>query len=118
MTVNRTATQAGKRYEKDLLNYLRARGHETERLRLSGSEDEGDLVMNTGWGRYIIEAKRCKRTDLAGWVKEAQVEMRNYVEHRSGLLLNPTWVVIHHARGKNISQSYVTTTLEEWLGKQ
>ena len=117
MTVNRYATQAGKKFETDLMRYLRGAGHETERLRLSGSEDEGDLVMNTGWGRYIIEAKRCKKMDLSGWVKEAEVERNNYVNHRSGLILNAAFVVIHHARGKNISKSYVTTTLEEWLGR-
>lgn len=114
--VNKYATQAGKKYETDLMKFLRGEGKETERLRLTGKEDEGDLVMNTVWGRYIIEAKRCKSLDLSGWVRQAEVERNNYVQHRSGLLLNASFVVIHHARGKNIRKSYVTTTLEEWLG--
>lgn len=118
MTVNKTATRAGKQYETDLMKYLRSKGKEVERLRLSGSEDEGDLVMNTLWGRYIIEAKRCRTIDLSGWCKEAEVEMNNYQRHRLPQILNPAWVVVHHARGKHIGKSYVTTTLDHWLGVQ
>lgn len=117
MTVNRYATQAGKRYETELMNYLRAAGHDVERLRLTGAEDEGDLLMRTPFNRYVIEAKRRKGLDLAGWVKEAQVERLNYMKHRGILGMEaPTFVVIHYARSKGVGGSYVTTTLDEWLG--
>lgn len=121
MTVNRYATQAGKRYEKDLWTFLTERGYETERLRLAGKEDEGDLWVKSGDGKRvcIIEAKRTKALDLAGWIKEAHTERLNYATHRKiqGFAPNfPGFVVIHYAKGKGIENSYVTTTLNEWLG--
>ena len=123
MTVSKYATQAGKRYETELLGYLREFGHDVERLRLTGKEDEGDLLFRPYWqtarvthgpGRYVIEAKRTKSLDLAGWVKEAQVEAEHYAKHRD-LLTPPGFLVVHKARNKSLGQSYVTTTLEEWL---
>ena len=117
MTVNRTATQAGKRYEKEILDYLREKGLDVERLRLSGSQDEGDLAVRQR-GFWVIEAKRTRGLDLAGWVKEAQVERDNFALHRGimqGHVLYPRCMVVHKAKGKGVGQSYVTTTLEEWL---
>lgn len=118
MTVNRTATAAGKRYERDLLVHFREQGFDAERLRLTGKEDEGDHLLRAPLGnRYVVEAKREKGFNLAGWVKEAQTERDNYAEHRGLCVPSIGFVVVHAARGKNISQSYVTTTLEEWLGR-
>jgi len=121
MSVNRYATQAGKKFERDLMVFLRERGYETERLRLAGAEDEGDLVVlsDDGKRRFVIEAKREKGFHLAGWVKEAQAERLNYAKHRGIAGSNPRFpgfVVVHHARGKNIGESYVTMTLNEFLG--
>jgi hypothetical protein len=115
VTVNRYATQAGKKYEADLMKYLREQGCDVERLRLTGVEDEGDLLLRGGRVRFVIEAKREKGFNLAGWVKEAQTERENYDKHRGYSLFSSEFVVVHHARGKNIGQSYVTTTLDEWL---
>ena len=109
------AQAAGKRFESLLTSHMRDLGWDVERLRLTGVEDEGDVLLRAPSGRTVIEAKREKGFKLAGWVKEAQVERDNYANHRS---LDPTgvgFVVVHYARGKNISQSYVTTTLEQWL---
>lgn len=115
MTVNRTATQAGKKYERDLLNYFRSHGYDVERLRLAGKEDEGDLVVRSIGepDRWIIEAKREKGFNLAGWIKEAEVEANNYADHRT--LYRPPFVVVHAARGKGIGDSYVTTKLSEFV---
>lgn len=120
MTVNRYATQAGKAYETELMRYMREQRFDVERLRLSGAEDEGDLVVKPGGAirAYIIEAKRTKALDLAGWVKEAQVERENYKNHRGLMSLDPVgFVVVHKAKGKGVGQSYVTTTLDEWLSR-
>lgn len=115
MSVNRYATQAGKAFERELMVYLRDQRYDVERLRLAGAEDEGDLLLNMGvYGRYVIEAKRTKSLDLAGWVKEAEVERDNYIKHRNGNT-DANFVVVHKARGKGIGKSYVTTTLDEWL---
>ena len=107
--------QAGKRYESELMKYMREQGWDVERLRLTGTEDEGDLLLRSGDDRHVIEAKRTKSLDLAGWVKEAQVERANYANHRGIQVPTVGFVVVHYARGKGIGQSYVTTTLDEWL---
>jgi Holliday junction resolvase len=114
MSVNQNAARAGRYYETEIMQYLREKGYDVEKLRLTGTEDEGDLLLRTG-NRFVIEAKRTKSLDLAGWVKEAQVERLNYMRHRNISELNaPGFVVIHKARGKGIGGSYVTTTLDEW----
>lgn len=120
MTVSRYATQAGKKYETDLMKHLREKGLDVERLRLTGEEDEGDLLVRlpnpfADSCRLVIEAKRTKAMDLGGWVKEAEVERRNYTHHRSIPISEAGFVVVHYRRQHNISQSYVTTTLEEYL---
>lgn len=120
MTVNRYATQAGKKYETDLMKLLRGDGYDVERLRLTGAEDEGDLLLRLPADgapahRFVIEAKRRKGFNLAEWVKEAQVERDNYATHREYPASRVGFAVVHYARGKNIRHSYVTTTLEEWL---
>ena len=86
MTVNRYATQAGKKYETDLMKHLREQGYDVERLRLTGAEDEGDLLIRFEEGlvhRAVLEAKRRKTMDLGGWIKEAIAERENYVKHRN-----------------------------------
>ena len=115
MTVNRYATQAGKKYETDLMKYLREQGLDVERLRLTGAEDEGDLLVRVNQLRYVIEAKRRKGMDLGGWINEAQVERDHYVAHRDMDPAEVGFVVVHYARNKGLGGSYVTTTLDEWL---
>jgi hypothetical protein len=117
MTVNRNATAAGKKFESDLVKFLRVEnGLDAERLHLSGAEDEGDILLRASdQTRFVIEAKRTKGFFLADWVKQAQTERDNYVVHRGITHTGTGFVVVHYARGKGISQSYVTTTLEEWL---
>lgn len=119
MAVNKYATAAGRRYQRDVMKWLREQGYDAENLVLTGAEDEGDiLVRHPRIGgnliRFVIEAKREKGFHLADWVKQAKVEADNYAKHRE-LLTPPGFLVVHAARGKGIAQSYVTTTLEEWL---
>lgn len=115
MTVNHYATRAGKAFEGELLRYAREQGIDIERLRLTGEEDEGDLLVRGAHARHVIEAKRVKQLDLAGWIAEATRERDNYDKHRGYSLVPTRFVVVHKARGKGIGQSYVTTTLDEWL---
>ena len=121
MTVNQYASRAGKKFESDLMKHLREKDYDVERLRLTGAEDEGDLLLRASEiignvpHRFVIEAKRRKGFNLAGWVAEARIERDNYADHRMLRRDDIGFVVVHYARGKNLSQSYVTTTLEEWL---
>ena len=121
MTVNRYATQAGRKYQRDVMRYLRdERGLDAENLVLTGAEDEGDVILKW-WERdtlhrTVIEAKREKGFHLASWVKQAEVERDNYVKHRNvSDLFFTNFAVVHYRRQHGIGQSYVTTTLDEWL---
>jgi hypothetical protein len=122
MSVNRYATAAGRRYQRDVMKYLRdVCGLDAELLHLAGAEDEGDILLRLDYGkaelgtdRFVIEAKREKGFHLAEWVGQAEVEADNYAKHR-GLPYRPRFVVVHARRNHGIHKSYVTTPLEEWL---
>lgn len=123
MAVNRYATAAGRRFQRDLMKYLRdARGHDCELLALTGAEDEGDVLLRVpdhhplmlgADRRVVIEAKREKGFHLAQWMNEAEVEAHNYGKHRG--IETPNFVVIHARRNFPIGKAYVTTSLDEWL---
>lgn len=115
MTSIKYASAAGKKYETDLMKFFRSNSLDVERLRLTGEEDEGDLLLRFDTGeRLVVEAKRRKAMDLGGWLQEAEVEAKNYAKHR-GIPTPVGFVVVHYRRQHGLSQSYVTTTLEEYL---
>jgi len=135
VTVNRYATAAGKKFQRDVMKYLRdERGLDAENLVLTGAEDEGDIILrwapintvprladNTGpdgQARMVIEAKREKGFHLADWVKQAEVERDNYAKHRYLKPAEVGFVVVHARRQHGIPKAYVTTTLDEWLRGQ
>jgi Holliday junction resolvase len=104
----------GSRFEKELLDYFRLMQYDVERLRQTGTQDEGDLVLTNDIGkRYIIEAKNVAKMDLAGWVKEGEEEVANYMAHRQVFYAN--FAVVHKRRGKGAHHAYVTMPLYEWL---
>ncbi len=53
-------------------------GAVAERLRLSGAEDEGDLVVIVAGETYIFELKNTKKLNLKEFWDEAQKEADNY----------------------------------------
>lgn len=120
MPVNRYATQAGKKYQRDLMKYLREQGLDAENLRETGVEDEGDValrILNTmfpGERRFVLEAKREKGFKLGPWLGEAVTERDHYDRHR-GLETPSGFVVVHARRNYPIGRSFVTTELDEWL---
>ena len=103
----------GREYEIGLVKYLRSKGYDTERLRLNGAEDEGDIVVKIGGIPYIIEAKNVRQTNLSGWVNEAEVEAANYAAHREIEL--PYFFVAHKRKRHPICNSYVTVPLWQYL---
>lgn len=121
MTVSQYASRAGKAYETNLMKYMRSETIDVERLRLTGAEDEGDLLVRTVWeprtntDRYVMEAKRRKSMDLGGWLREAELERDQYAAHRNIEPDRVGFVVVHYARNKGLGGSYVTTTLDEWM---
>lgn len=103
----------GATFELDLLRYLRAEGYDTERLRLAGKQDEGDLVLKMGGTPYILEAKATKVNNLTDFVRQARDEATNYARAR-GILPAPFAAVIKK-RQAPISEAFVVIPLSEWL---
>ena len=90
------SNQRGSAFERELMKYLREDlKQDVERLRLSGKEDEGDLLIRESTGdRLVIEAK-------------------NYAEHRG--IYQPDFAVVHKRRGKGAAEAYVTMPLREYM---
>lgn len=105
----------GKQWERDLRGYWRERELDTEALRTTGTEDEGDLLLRLGlqWSdRFVIEAKNWGKLNLSGWVQEAEVEAKNYAAHRG--IEVPHFAVAVKRRGHGVAKGYVVTTVEEY----
>lgn len=106
----------GAQWEIDLMNGLREEGFNAERLRLAGTEDEGDLVVREDDGKYlVIEAKNAK-LEPGVFLGEAQVEGENFAKHRGLDLDDVESIVIVKRRGKNWRKALVLTTVEAYLG--
>ena len=104
--------QRGTAWETGLVKYLREQGLDAERLRQTGKNDEGDIALRVD-SRYILEAKATARINLAGWIAEAELEADNYGKHRG--IETPGFVVAYKRRNHSTGQSYIITTLDEWL---
>ena len=80
---------------------------DAHRLGEQGVYDKGDIWLPRA-RRYVVECKNEKRTDLAGWAKEAQVEATNAGK--------PFWVIAHKRVGQATPYpQWITTTLYQWL---
>ena len=107
--------RAGARFELDLLNGFRDAGFPTERLRLAGKHDEGDLVVDFEGQAVVVEAK-AGVMHPADFVRQAALERDNYAKARG---LNPAvveGVAVVKARGKSWRVAYVLTTVREFFG--
>lgn len=110
----------GSRFENEAMKWLREQGYDVERLRLTGKEDEGDLLIRRDVPglkvtRFVLEAKNVSRMSLATWVQEAEVEGLNYADHRGLNYDDVHWAVVHKRKGKGVAKSYVTLPLDEFL---
>lgn len=103
----------GSLFERDLLAYLRNEGYDAERLRLAGKDDEGDLVLKIGGLAFVLEAKNEKKMNLAGYVREAEVEAKNYARSRKLPWVN--FAALVKKRNAGIGEAYVVVPLHEWL---
>jgi hypothetical protein len=65
----------GSSAERAVVDYLRAHGFPHAERRLAGSsKDRGDIAGMPG---VVVEVKNCERTNLAGWLAEAEVGQAN-----------------------------------------
>jgi len=100
--------------ELEVVDFLRKRGHDTERLRLAGALDEGDVVTKIGGLPFVIEVKNVGKLNLSGWVKEAAIERDHYIQARG--IPDAHFLVVHKRRGFSSPEHwYVTMPLWQWL---
>jgi hypothetical protein len=91
----------GTAWETALCRFLAESGFpHVERRALAGTSDRGDIAGIPGW---VIEAKNCRKVELAAWVDEAALEQAN-----DGAEFSAVW---HHRVGKAAPEAgYVTMT--------
>ncbi|MFF3249755.1 hypothetical protein ACFYWP_01825 [Actinacidiphila glaucinigra] len=113
---NRRNKRKGADWESELRDGLRGDGFDIESLRLAGAEDEGDMVVREGDGRYlVIEAKNAK-FEPGVFIGEAIAERENFAKHRGLDLDDVEAIVVVKRRGKNWRQAFVLTTVEDYFG--
>jgi len=110
MTRNRqSAKAAGSAAERAVADYLAAalEDDRIDRRVKHGSKDRGDIGgVRIHGQRLVIEVKNHVRTDIAGWIAEAQIEAGND-DALAG-------VVVHKRRGTtNVGRWYVAMTVDE-----
>lgn len=106
----------GAKFESDVVNYLRDRGFEAERLRLSGKQDEGDVTLRDKVGvAAVLELKAGKNIRPRFWYDEEAVpEAKNFATRRS-MIEAPMPTLVMKSHGKSIGKALVTISLEHYL---
>lgn len=114
MSTGAANRRRGTQFETDLVKHFRSKGMDTERLRLSGKEDEGDIVVRIGRDqRVVVEAKSGKNIrPRFWWNEEAVPEARNYTKRRSLLNEEVTPALVMKEHNKAIGKSLVTIDLD------
>lgn len=86
----------------------------SERLRLSGSSDEGDLWFYADQRYFVVEAKNEKGFKPGPWMQEAVLERDNWMKRRnkSGRAIP---LVIAKRRQSNVSKAFVIIQLDELM---
>jgi hypothetical protein len=72
--VTNRSKERGTKWESEIVEFLAPLFPHVERRALRGNSDRGDIAGLPG---CVIEAKHEARTDLSGWLNEAQTEGRN-----------------------------------------
>lgn len=105
----------GAKFEIDVLKYFRSRGLDVERLRLAGRADEGDIVWKDGGLPFIFELKNEKAMNLTNYVRQAEVEARNYAEQRN--IPMPHFAAIVKKRMAPVAEAFVVIPLAEYINQ-
>lgn len=110
MTRNRkSAKAAGSRFEREITECLAATldDDRIERRVRNGNRDRGDIAgVRLHGKRLVLECKNTTRTDLAGWMTEAEIERGND-DALAGIVVSK-----RHGRGDPLDQ-WVHMTLRE-----
>ncbi|MEU5427594.1 hypothetical protein AB0H73_18595 [Streptomyces olivoreticuli] len=113
---NRRNKRRGADWEAELRDELRSAGLDVERLRLTGRDDEGDLVVRLPDGRFLVIEAKNARFEPGVFVGEAEAERQNFAKHRGLDLAAVGSVVIVRRRGATWRRAYVLTTVERYFG--
>ena len=104
----------GSAFETGILKFLRGKGLASERLRLAGKDDEGDIVCIVAGAPYIFELKATAKMDLPQFWREATTEAFNYAKARNLDVTPPAYVIVKR-RMAGLDQSWVIQDLNQWL---
>jgi Holliday junction resolvase len=95
----------GSQFERDVVAYLKKHGWKVSRAYGAGAnKDVGDIY---GLWRTVVECKNEKRIDLAGYMKELEVEMVN-AEAQWG-------AAIVKRKNRPTADAYVVMPLSLWV---
>lgn len=113
-TTSRANKRKGTQWETDLVEYFRSKELISERLRLSGTYDEGDLWFLSKQVYFVVEAKNEKSFKPGPWMQEAVLERDNWKKRRknSGKVVP---LVIAKRRQSNVSKAFVIIQLDEFM---
>lgn len=115
---NKANRGKGKRWESELREGFRGVDMDVEKLRDTGTRDEGDLVLRDivdGETYFtVIEAKNAK-FEPGVFMAEAELEGKHFAEHRGLDADKVTPVAIVKRRGHGFRQAFVLTTVEHYF---
>ena len=104
----------GSAFEIGVLKWLRSRGVTAERLRLSGSQDEGDIVAFIAGKTYVLELKNRKSISFPTFWDEACKEAKNYAKARGLEQVPPSFAIVKR-RNASVERAFVIQDLDSWL---
>lgn len=107
-------SRKGSAFELSVLKWLRSKGANAERLRLSGAKDEGDIVVVISGETYILELKNRKSLNLPEFWQEAVDEAYNYAKARFLPVAPPAYVIVKR-RNASVEKAWVIQDLASWL---
>ena len=103
----------GAAFELDIVKWFRELNFNAERLRLSGKDDEGDVVVIVAGKTYLFECKNTAKLELDNFWKQIELEAKNYAKARK--VKQPLHYVLWKRKRKGINQTWVIQTLDQWL---
>ena len=103
----------GADFELDVVKWFRSLKFKAERLRLSGKEDEGDVVVVVAGQTFLFECKNTAKLELDNFWNQIEVEAKNYAKARKTKV--PLHYVLWKRKRKGINQTWVIQSLEQWL---
>jgi Holliday junction resolvase len=111
----------GRKFERDIVEYLRANDLAAEKLPRTGRNDQGDgyhLRWEAGKNSHYVmwEAKAESRIDLSGYLRERDVERANFMKARNLASVQVQGIVVVKRRMASIGNCYVVQTVDDYFG--